>query len=559
MAAPAPGPAPDYLVIDSPGDATVRLPLERNRYTLGRSAANDLVFPADQKLSREHLVFERTPESWTVRDAGSRNGTCINGARLTNAALLAHGDHITAGHLSIRYGSRHEFTRARPNEITFIEEGLQNLVLSVSVDLKSVLASSADLRGSAVMENAHLSALVRAGRELGRQGGPDKLSELILDLTIDAVKATRGVVMTRDNETTLRKCVVRGEGLRSISTGVRDAVMNDGKSILIRDARLDQELGARPSIVAQEIRSILAVPLQTDERIFGLLYLDSPFLVREFTPEDLNLVTVMANMAAIRMEHARLIEEEQARRLLARDLERAAEIQRRLLPAVAPEIAGFDLAGYNAPCRTVGGDYYDFLPYRNGRVAILIGDVSGKGLGAALLMSSLQARAQVLFESHEPFESQFCRLNCSIAGHCPSNSFITFFAAVLDPASGELVYGNAGHNPPLLIRIRGDVESLGATGIPLGIAPHAAYQMKTCRMKPGDVLVLFSDGVTESCAPGTEEEFGEERLLASIHGKFDERAADLIQAINSELLSFTQGAPASDDITLAVVRRAETC
>jgi serine phosphatase RsbU (regulator of sigma subunit) len=336
---------------------------------------------------------------------------------------------------------------------------------------------------------------------------------------------------------------------------VRDVVIGEGKSLLIRDARLDRDFGARLSIVAQEIRSILAVPLQTDERIFGLLYLDSPYLVRDFTPEDLNLVTVMANMAAIRMEHARLAEEEQTRKLLAHDLERAAEIQRRLLPAKAPEIRGYDLAGYNAPCRTVGGDYYDFLPYRDGRVAILIGDVSGKGLGAALLMASLQARAQALLETPEPFESQFHRLNRSIAASCPGNCFITLFAGVLDPDTGEVVYSNAGHNAPLLVRASGEVEPLNATGIPLGIAPGAAYELRTCRLQPGDALFLFSDGVTESCAPGGEEEFGEERLVAAARAKPGHRAADLIAAINAELASFTAGGPAADDITLTVVRR----
>ncbi len=567
MSSVATAPGAGDLIIDSPGSASVRVHLKGERYRLGRSSSNELAFPADQKLSREHLVFERTPDGWTVRDVGSRNGTLVNGSRLTGVAHLAHGDRIGAGHLSIRYDIRGEFSDAKWTEITFVEEP-PVAAQTVSVDLKSALEASWNDRFQRLeavldeefgprppaLESAHLRALVQAGRELAGHGALEELFELVLDLSLNAVQASRGVVMTREGEGELKSRAVRGERLR-ISTAVRDRVMKDGQSLLVRDARLDQNFGSRPSIVAQEIRSILAVPLQTDERVIGMLYLDSARLVREFTVEDLNLVTVMANIAAIRIEHARLIEQEQARKLLASELERAAEIQRRLLPSTAPEIAGFDLAGYNAQCRTVGGDYYDFLPYPDGRVTLLIGDVSGKGLGAALLMSSLQARAHVIFEEVERFSEQVCRLNRSIATNCPLNCFITLFAAVLDPASGELTYCNAGHNPPLLIRSNDGVARLEPTGIPLGIMRDSTYEQKSCRLEPGDLLILFSDGVTEACTPDMNEEFGEQRLVSAARDKRNSRASELIQAINADLVAFTRGAPPADDITIVVARR----
>lgn len=460
-----------------------------------------------------------------------------------------------------------EFTDVKPDRITFVEQSAASVASTVSVDLKSALEASwqdrldrleavldAESRGRPALESVHLKALVQAGRELAGNGGLGKLCELILDLSLGAVRASRGVVMTREKEGDLTTRAIRGEGLR-ISTAVRDLVMHKGKSLVVRDARLDRDFGSQQAIVAQEIRSVLAVPLQTDERVIGLLYLDSPDLVREFTSEDLSLVTVMANIAAIRIEHARLMEQEHARKLLARELEQAAEIQRRLLPSQAPEIAGLDLAGYNAPCRTVGGDYYDFLPYSDGRVALLIADVSGKGLGAALLMSSLQARVQVLFEDPDLLAAQVSRLNRSIAANCPDNCFITFFAAVFDPASSQLAYCNAGHNAPLLLHANGEVEPLDATEVPLGIMRDAVYEQRACRLKRGDVLVLFSDGVTEACGPDTDQEFGEQRLIAVVQGKRNDASASLVEAINAELLSFTRGAPAADDVTLVVARR----
>ncbi|MBV9267937.1 MAG: FHA domain-containing protein, partial [Acidobacteriaceae bacterium] len=286
------------LIIDSPGAATERVHLDRDRYRLGRSSLNELAFPQDQKLSREHLLFERCPDGWVVRDVGSRNGTQINGTRLMGPKQLAHGDQIMAGHLVIRYDMRGEFSEAKTKEITFVDDKLACVVPAVSLDLKGALENSTD----------HLGALVRAGRELAGHETLEKLFELILDLSLAAVRASRGVVMTCECNTGLQTRAMRGEQLR-ISTAVRDLVISEGRSVLIRDATLDQDFGSRESILAQEIRSILAVPLQTDTRVTGLLYLDSPHFVREFTAEDLNLVTVMANIAAIRIEHSRLMQE----------------------------------------------------------------------------------------------------------------------------------------------------------------------------------------------------------------------------------------------------------
>jgi phosphoserine phosphatase RsbU/P len=544
----------DDLVIDSPNTETRRVHLENDRYGLGRASSNELAFPADQKLSREHLIFERVNGYWTLRDLNSRNGTFVNGLRVTEATRLAHGDRVTAGHLSIRYDTSGEFKDAGVHDIKFVEQGLPGGTPPVSVNLKSALERSTDLAGRPTLENTHLGALVRAARELAGHGALDKLFDVILSFSLDAVKASRGVVMTREPNGELKTRAVRGEGFR-ISTTVCDVVTKEGKSLLVRDARSHADFASRTSILAQEVRSILAVPLQTDETVIGLLYLDSLNLVREFTVEDLNLLTVMANIAAIRIEHARLVEQEQSRKLLDRELERAAEIQRRLLPSQAPHITGFELAGYNAPCRTVGGDYYDFLTYPDGRVALLIGDVSGKGLGAALLMSSLQARAQVFFESPEDLAIHVSRLNRSVATNCPGNCFITFFIAVLNPSDGELVYSNAGHNSPLLFRRNNEVELLAATGIPLGITGDATYEEKRCRLKHEDLLILFSDGVTEAHRADTEQEFGDERIICAVQRDRGVSAEGIIERIRAEILSFSQGAPASDDITLVVAQR----
>jgi sigma-B regulation protein RsbU (phosphoserine phosphatase) len=336
---------------------------------------------------------------------------------------------------------------------------------------------------------------------------------------------------------------------------VRDRVIKEKTSLLVRDARLDQAFAERMSIVQQQIRSMLAVPLQTDDRVIGLIYLDSPHFVHEFTKDDLNVLTVMANVAAIRIEHTRLAEVEHAERLLAKDLAQAAEIQNRLLPTSAPEVPGVDLAGYNAACRTVGGDYYDFLTYPDGRVALVVADVSGKGMPAALLMSSLQARVQVLFDDPTELAALVTRLNRIIVKNSPVNRFISFFIGVLDPHSDQITYVNAGHNPPLLVHCNGTVEKLEGGGLLLGILANAQYEQRTAHLEQGDVVVLFSDGVTEASRPDVDEEFGEDRLAATLAELSCESAKSIIEAINQRVHDFTGGAPPADDITLVVARR----
>jgi sigma-B regulation protein RsbU (phosphoserine phosphatase) len=533
------------LVIDSPGKPSLRIRLEKDSYKLGRSGTNDLPFPTDQSLSREHLLFERTYNGWTIRDLASRNGTQVNGTRVTGATPLTHGDRITVGHVSIRYDVRGEFADAKIHEVQFVDQPTSEAVPhgTVTADLNSALQTS-----------MQLGALVSAGRELAGHCPLEELFPLILKLTVEAVQASRGAVMTLEPDGEIRARAVHGEGLR-ISTAVRDRVIEQRKSLLVRDTSADLDFADRKSILAQEIRSFLAVPLQTDEQVIGFIYLDSPRLLREFTAGELNLATVMANIAAIRIEHARLIEAEKARLLMSRELERAAEIQRRLLPAKPPDVASLDLAGYNAPCRTVGGDYYDFLPYPDGRVALLIGDVSGKGMGAALLMSSLQARCRVVFENPGELGAQVSHLNRITAANCPGNCFITFCAVVLDPAKGELRYCNAGHNAPLLLRAGGEIESLEPTGLVLGIVPSAVYEERTCHLGCGDVLLLFSDGVTESCKPDVDEEFGEKRLGVLLRNQQGQPAAAILDAIKAEIISFTGGTPAADDVTLVTACR----
>jgi serine phosphatase RsbU (regulator of sigma subunit)/pSer/pThr/pTyr-binding forkhead associated (FHA) protein len=543
---------PTELIIRDLEGRVVSYPLEgKDRIVLGRLAGVELCYPDDIGLSRRHLALTRTGVKWQVEDLGSKNGTLLNGNRLEGPMPFNRGDRISAGHVTIEFG---DASAASVQTVVFVENAESSTATTVVANLDAVLGPAPeDLSKTYVMTgNPQTRALIRAGRELAGHKPLEEVFTLILDLSVDAVMAGRGVLLTLENEA-LRVRAARGDRFQ-ISATIRDRVLQKKESVLVRDTQMDQALRDQMSIVEQKVRSMIAVPLQTNDRVIGLIYVDSPHQVREFTRDDLNLLTVMANVAAIRIEHARLNEIEAHERAMAKELEQAAQIQGKLLPAAAPRVEGLDLAGRASACRGVGGDYFDFLTFPDGRVGMLVGDVAGKGMSAALLMSSLQARVHVVFDEGSDVAQRVTRLNRNTCGNCPDNRFITFFIGVVDPVTGELCYCNAGHNPPLLVKSGGGRETLVDGGLMLGILPRAEFREGRAKMEKGDVLVLFSDGVTEAVDP-EDHEFGEDRLAELVAGMRDRPAGEIAEAVQQAVAEFTHGAPPADDITVVVARR----
>jgi len=553
------------LILVTPDHQTRRVPLDGECVTLGRAHSNDLCYPEDASLSRRHLQFARSTDGWFAEDLGSKNGTLRNGARLEARQPVAPGDRLAAGHLLI---SVVDADAAAQESVMFVPgeeaDGAPRREATILTSLEGVMSGEAtaplqialragrddDSRGQA-FRTPVVRALVRAGRELAGQRPLSELFQLILDLSIEAVGAERGVLMTIEGEQLVSRAV-HGDRFR-ISTSVRDRVIREKASVLMRDLATDEAFRQQHSISEQQIQTMMAVPLQTEDRVIGLIYVDSRSFIRSFTPDDLNLLTVLANVAAIRIEHERFAEMELREQRRTADLAQAAEIQRGILPRGQPQVDGVDLAGHNAPCRTVGGDYYDFIKYRDGRVAVVVADVAGKGMSAALLMSNLQARVQILAEEPSDLAQLMVRLNHSVAAHSPANRFITMFFGVIDPRGGEVVFCNAGHNPPILVRKTGEVEMLPGKGTVLGILPEVGYVEQRAELRPGDVLAVYSDGVTEDVSPAGEE-FGEARLAETLSANRDKDAATIVDAVLDRLHEWNEGAPPVDDVTLVVAR-----
>ncbi|WP_321472964.1 SpoIIE family protein phosphatase [uncultured Paludibaculum sp.] len=533
------------LAITAPDGSVRTVALDRGHLSLGRSGDNNLPFPEDDSLSRHHLLFEPSRDQWSVTDLGSKNGTFVNGVRVTGRHPLHPGDVISAGRVRL------QFRAAGPPPVpspAIFDEDTTPIRLTASTNLASVL--SAHVAGVARSDRT-ISILLHAGRELAARRPLDELFPLILDLAIEAAGAERGIVLTLDNgQLTARAS--RGEGFR-ISSAVRDRVLKQRASLLIRDTSLEESLRDRRSIVTQSVRSFMAVPLQTEDRVFGLIYVDASEIVHSFTPGDLDLLTVISNVAAIRIEHERLAEIERMDRLHEAELEQAAHIQQGLLPAHPPDIPGIDLAGFNAACRTVGGDYFDYLLTPDDHLVLALGDVAGKGMPAALLMASLQARVTSLVESISSPSALVRSLNRGLSAYCPRNRFITFFLAILDPASGELTYTNAGHNPTILIRRDGQLELLTDGGPVLAIVPSFPYSEHKTQLCPGDLLFLYSDGLTEA-EDAEGEEFGEARLVDLLRSSPATSAESLITAVRDAVQDWTGGRALADDLTMLAVR-----
>lgn len=539
---------PDILIY-TPDGKKKSVPLGGDRLTIGRSSAADLCFSEDSGLSRLHLAFERSTGGFVVRDLHSKNGTLVNGSRVVETQGLQPNDKVSCGHLLIVFDPP---ARA-PSAVVFVEEDTEKLAgATIVTNLGGVLSEARKSSGSA----SHISALIQAGNELASERPLEELFPLILKLSTEAVSAGRGVVLTVESGTLVERAT-RGANFQ-ISSAVRDQVLERKLSILVRDASLDDALRQRQSIIHANVRTLMAAPLQTKDRVFGLLYVDSPSISREFTKDDLNLLTVMANVASNRIEHARLAEVEQGRKLMERELEQAAEIQRTALPASPPTLVGLDIAGHNEASRSVGGDYYDFFTHGERYAALMLADVSGKGMPAALMAMALQARVQSLFETLPiapgTLGSAIERLNRLTTDHCPAGKFITLFACIADGQTGQLDWCCAGHNPPLIVRADGRHELLRGGGCVLGIFRDLPYPQLQTTLGPGDALVIYSDGITEACS-GKDEEFEIENLAHIVKANRKESSSAIIDSVLAGVREWTNGAPPADDMTLIVAKR----
>ncbi len=562
------------LIVKYPDRAPDHFPLGRLRITIGRSARNDLCIP-DPFASRVHAEVRREGDEYFLQDLGSANGTLYNGATVAGNVPLTAGGRIQIGETEIvfddgTYNSSMGATMITENTTSLPEatialpssdrttSGLLEAIEGARTQPEQTAAARAAKQGDL------LALISKVGITLLASATLTETLEQIVSLVFEAVPADRCLLMMRDEGSEeLKVAVARlrdrvGEvGEIRVSRNVMDEVVMRGKSVLTSDAQHDPRF-ASGTMVLQGVRSVLAVPLGVAEKVFGIIYADSPIAEGRFTEDHLKVLTTLASVAAIRVENARLMEARLQQERLERELQLASEIQQRFQPTAPPQVLGYELQGISFPCYEIGGDYYDFIQRDDGRLIIALGDVSGKGTAAALLMSSLHAAVHAQSASHDSIVETISAVNRYLADNIPPNRFVTLFYAELEPQSGSVCFLNAGHNPPLIIHSAGTVEQLASGGLPLGIRRDAEYREGRTQMQAGDVLVIYSDGVTEAASPSGEE-FGPTRLYEVVSRNVDASAAGIRDRIESALTKFAQGTRAGDDITLVIVKRqAET-
>jgi sigma-B regulation protein RsbU (phosphoserine phosphatase) len=563
------------LIVKYPDRAAEHFQISRLRVTIGRSARNDLCIP-DPFASRVHAEVRNEGDEYFLQDLGSANGTLYNGSIVETPITLTRGGRIQIGETEIVFNDSAFPLSSGATMITDNSSSIPEATIALSSAdrttsglfeaIEGARSLSEDLSEDShehrqVAKQSDLLALIsKVGVALLASVTLNETLEQIVALVFEAVPADRCMIMMRDEKNPeLKVAVARlrdrvGEvGEIRISRSVIDEVVANGKSVLTSDAQADPRF-AGGTVMLQGVRSVLAVPLGVGANVFGIIYADSPLADGRFTEDHLKVLTTLASVAAIRVENARLTEEQIERERLEREQQVASEIQQRFLPATAPTVNGYELQGISFPCYEIGGDYYDFIQRDDGKLVVALGDVSGKGTAAALLMSSLHAAIHAQADIHDSLVKTISAVNRYLVDSIPANRFVTLFYAELDPKNGALSFLNAGHNPPLIVHTGGTMEQLASGGLPLGIMTNADFREGRTKLYPGDVLVIYSDGVSEAVNP-TGEEFGPTRLYEVVARNLEASAGGIRDRIESALTKFCQGTPAADDITLVIVKR----
>ncbi len=540
------------LMLHIPGRPPLPLEGEDRVWTLGRSSLNDLTIP-DASLSRFHARISLEAGALSLEDLGSLNGTTLNGERITVPHPLGEGDELQLGQVSLWLGPLARGPRVRIGADTGDSSSAGSLVLPLE------RLRAAPERRREAPETLHLREVIREiqalSLELLEDSPPEQLLAHLLDRLWTLLKPWRAAVLIQDR-TGLHTVASRGpEGDQPIvlARSLVDAALERKESVLFNDVGEDPGL-ASPSLMQSGVTSAMVTPLEHQGVVKGLLYLDSRPPRKPFHEEDLRLASTFAHLATAKLEQARLREEALARKKVDQELDLARRIQQDLLPGFPPDIPGFELYGNNLPSRQVSGDLFGWWLRSDGKWLFCLADVSGKGLGPGLLMASLQATLEAWTERDLSTSELAFQLSRNLARHTDGRRFVTAFLALLDPATGTLTYTNAGHNPALLLRGAEPVQELEAQGLPLAMLPGQPYGEATLSLVPGDLLVVYTDGITEA-SNAAEEEFGSEALTALVAARRHESLPALDAALLGELDRFTQGAPYLDDRTLLMLRR----
>jgi sigma-B regulation protein RsbU (phosphoserine phosphatase) len=544
------------LEVVSPDGARRYVRITQSPFLIGRGAetGNHLQL-SDRRISRNCAAIVIEAGRFYIEDRGQRRGLFVNGEKVESRGL-ENGDVVSFG-LEDSY------------EILFRlaggsgEESIPHLL--TRIEHITSTEPSGGLR--------KLNELLGATALLHSQLPLDEVLAIMLDHAVSITDADRGLLLEPDAAGDAPKVHLARrsgklrlppESLTPSKTAIQLALKQQSPVITEDLAQADMDLQVAQSIVAQRLRAVVVIPLWSMTRaktqesmvnikrgeLLGVLYLDSK-RPAAFSKLDRQILDALAADAASILDNARLVERERERQRLEQEINIARDIQQALLPRNFPNTPNFSVSGVNFPCLSVGGDYFDVFPLSDGRTAFVIADVSGKGLGAAILTTMLQGALSGMTLGTDPARV-FNHVNRFLCDHSEVGRYATVFFGLLDN-DGHLEFINAGHPSPFLIRRGAAEEAFTEGSFPVGLVPEAQYTAACLKLEPGDTLVLFTDGVTEAMDPD-DQLFGVPRLKQVLTGQLECPLEQLQKCVLEAVENFTRGARQADDLTLLIVR-----
>jgi phosphoserine phosphatase RsbU/P len=521
-------------------------PLSKDKFLIGRKPQNDLIFNLGD-VSREHAVIEVTGDKFVIKDLGSRFGTFVNDKRIEESTLV-HGDRVRVGS-----SPQTQFV-FKLGETTGGGKDRTTQTSSISAPIVG------DLR--------QVTLLLDGLRAMGSGRVLEEVLAIVLDSAIDLAGAERGFVMLVNAKDQLEFKLARGRGGKTlvgegiVVSHITEQVFREGVA-LVREDLLDASLkGKHDQTLVAGIRAAICVPLRlamgdaafptpADVRTIGVLYVDSSQRAGFISPATRAALEAVADQAALAIQNARLFKDAAEKQRMEQDLMRAAEVQLSLLPPRQHTSGPLEVAGNTLPCRSVGGDFFDYFDAAGNLFVFAVADVSGKGMPAALLAAQTQGIFSTRAEVMESPALVMAQVNRTLSRRS-TRGFVTLACAVLD-VEGKLITCNAGHNPPLVLRADGKIDILEEGGLMLGPFENATFNEQSTTLGPGDIVVIYSDGVTE-CTDQSNEFFGEERVYECLRDCAGLSATAVLERIFRSVSEFSGDAPQADDITVLVVR-----
>jgi serine phosphatase RsbU (regulator of sigma subunit) len=520
--------------------------LNERETLLGRHPDCHVIF-RDSTVSRRHARITQDADGFYVDDVGSQHGTRLNGELVRFPLKLKAHDEILLSQ----------------TRIVFIDS---ESVIEQTEDRPSTIVTSLDvLHDESTRDDSSSAPKWRALLDITRSLGVSLDLKTILPSVLDNIfrmlpEASRGCIILLNERSGLECFAAKGatdmrDGMPTMSHTITEQVLTAGKAILSTDVGLDERFRSSESVLELKLHSVISAPLVgAADQPFGLIHLDAQDPAKQFSSDDLDVLVNIANLVGQAVDHVRLHETQLEYDRRSRDLETAQQVQSHFLPQDRPTLPGYELFDYYRPAEEVGGDYFGYVPLPDGQMAIAVGDVAGHGIPAALLMARLCSEARfclvtniITSEAIQALNEELCKQSFSF--------FITFAICILDPVRHCVTVLNAGHMPPLLRRKRtGGVESLGKRIVspPLGIDPAETYQEETIDLEPGDVVLMYTDGVSEMRAID-DDRFGIPSVEAAVAKAT--RAQEAVDSVMDAVRAFAEDEPQEDDICVVAFGR----